>query len=267
MLQFRWFQHFKALVIAASALFLMGICCGFVWLNNHGFEGEWGERIAAELAKQGIHAEFESVRFSPTRGIIAKKVLFYTDQSRTAVWARIPVLRFDVDRGKAFRGELQIRRVILSDAHLSLPISRGGPALQISNFTGSASLDREDRLLLEGARGTLGGMTFLLDLELDEFDLGNLSKDREPGTTLEAPWTIAPSPSANSAFSTVRASWTCAPITTSRTNMAPTTSPLPSRLPISSARVSTITPFPSSLPPSLPGSRRKASGWSARKRA
>ena len=183
MLQFRWFQHFKALVIAASALFLMGICCGFLWLNNHGFEGEWGERIASELARQGIHAEFESVHFSPTRGIIAKKVLFYTDQSRTAVWARIPVLRFDVDRGKAFRGELQIRRVILSDAHLSLPISRGGPALQISNLTGSASLDRENRLLLEGARGTLGGMNFLLDVELDEFDLGYLSKDREPGTT------------------------------------------------------------------------------------
>lgn len=183
MLQFRWFHHFKALVIAASALFLVGVCCGFVWLNNHGFEGEWGERIAAELARQGIHAEFESVRFSPTRGIIAKKVLFYTDQSRTAVWARIPVLRFDVDRGKAFRGELQIRRVFLSDAHLSLPITTDGPALQISNLTGSASLDRENRLLLEGARGTLGGMNFLLDVEFDEFDLVNLSKEREASST------------------------------------------------------------------------------------
>ena len=146
MLHFRWFHHFKALVIAASALFLVGVCCGFIWLNNHGFEGEWGERIAAELARQGIHAEFESVRFSPTRGIIAKKVVFYTDQSRTptSVWARIPVLRFDVDRGKAFRGELQIRRVILHGAHLSVPVSSDGSlTLQITKLTGSATLDRQ----------------------------------------------------------------------------------------------------------------------------
>lgn len=181
MLQLRWFHHFKALLFVGIGLFLVGACAGFVWLNDRGFEGKWGERIAAELSRRGIHAEFESVRFSPTRGIIAKKVIFYTDESRSEVFARIPLLRFDVDRGKAFRGELQIRRVILHDAHLSVPVSSDGSlTLQITKLTGSATLDRQNRLLLENARGTLGGMNFHLDVELDEFELTNIARKREP---------------------------------------------------------------------------------------
>ncbi|MFP6882580.1 MAG: hypothetical protein VCA34_16635 [Roseibacillus sp.] len=181
MLQLRWFHHFKALLFVGIGLFLVGACAGFVWLNDRGFEGKWGERIAAELSRRGIHAEFESVRFSPTRGIIAKKVIFYTDESRSEVFARIPLLRFDVDRGKAFRGELQIRRVILHDAHLSVPVSSDGSlTLQITKLTGSASLDRQNRLLLKNARGTLGGMNFHLDVELDEFELTNIARKREP---------------------------------------------------------------------------------------
>ena len=52
MLQLRWFHHFKALLFVGIGLFLVGACAGFVWLNDRGFEGEWGERIAAELSRQ-----------------------------------------------------------------------------------------------------------------------------------------------------------------------------------------------------------------------
>ncbi|MBJ06215.1 MAG: hypothetical protein CMO40_03725 [Verrucomicrobiaceae bacterium] len=179
----RWLHHFKALVLLATGLTILGCCVGIYVLNSHGFAGRWSERIEAELTRRGIHAEFESVRFSPTRGIIAKKVSLFTDESRNTELARIPVLRFDVDRGKAFRGELQIRSVQLQKARLSVGIG-DGQSLQIDNLTGRASVDRSNRLRLRADRAKLGGMQFKLNVELDGFELANL-RGNEDQTTSE----------------------------------------------------------------------------------
>ena len=180
---FRWLHHFKALALATLALAVLGSCIGLYMLNRHGFAGRWSERIEAELARRGIHAELESVRFSPTRGVIAKKVRFFTDGDRDTEFARIPVLRFDVDRGKAFRGELQIRSVHLQEARLSVPIGEG-EFLQIDDLTGRASVNRNNRLRLEADRATLGGMQFQLNIELGGFELSNL-RGGEDRTTSE----------------------------------------------------------------------------------
>ena len=156
-----------------SIIAILGLLAGLYLLNSHGFAGRWSERIAAELARRGIHAQFESVRFSPTRGVIATKVHFFTDETREEVYASVPVLRFDVDRGKAFRGKLQVRRVYLQDAQLSIPVGNGN-SLRIEDLTGRASVDRHNRLRVEADRGTLRGMKFQLDIELDGFQLGDL---------------------------------------------------------------------------------------------
>ncbi|NRB26285.1 MAG: hypothetical protein HRU37_01225, partial [Roseibacillus sp.] len=132
---FRRLHHFKALVLVSLTLVMLGAFAGLYWLNSHGFAGRWSERIATELARRGIHAEFESVRFSPTRGVIVKEVFFFTDETRQEIYAHLPVLRFDVDRGKAFRGELQIRRANMEDAQLTVPVGED-VSLQIDDLTG-----------------------------------------------------------------------------------------------------------------------------------
>ncbi len=181
MLRPRWFHHFKAVLIASVILLVGGAAAGLLWMNRRGFEGEWSERIAAELSRRGVHADFQWVRFSPLRGVIAREVVVYSDESRQEVVARIPRLIFDVDRGKALRGDLQIRRVILQEAHLSIPIdSNGRQVLEITDLSGRATLDRQNRLVLEGARGTLGGMSFNLDLDLDEFNPTSLAQPKKP---------------------------------------------------------------------------------------
>ncbi|MAT47300.1 MAG: hypothetical protein CMO35_07720 [Verrucomicrobiaceae bacterium] len=177
-------HHFKAATLALLALMILAAGVGLYLLNSHGFAGRWSERIGRELAQRGIHAEFESVRFSPTRGVIASKVRFFTDESRKEVYARIPVLRFDVDRGKAFRGKLQIRRAYLQDAQLTIPVS-DDLSLQISDLTGRASVDRHNRLRLEADRGNLGGMNFQLNIALDDFKIENLRRGPESRTGTE----------------------------------------------------------------------------------
>ncbi|NIP98770.1 MAG: hypothetical protein GWO24_37355, partial [Akkermansiaceae bacterium] len=182
MLKTRWIHHLKAASVAGCVLLVGGAAGGLFVVNQRGFEGEWSERIAAELARRGIHAKFESVRFSPMRGIIARDVVFYSGGSPPHEFARIPRLRFEVDRGKALRGELQIRRVLMHEAELFIPItSDGARTLKVADLKGRARLDSQNRLVLEEARGTLGDMDFSLEVELDEFQFSDVSGTAEPG--------------------------------------------------------------------------------------
>lgn len=172
----RILHHAKGTLIALILLVVGTTFAGLIWLNQNGFEGQWSERISEELASRGIHAEFSWVRFSPTRGILARDVVLYRDESCRDVLARIPKLRFDIDRSKALRGELQIRRVHLHDAELRLPLLPDGGELTITSLFGKARLDRQDRFLLSDARGSLAGMNFRLDVALDGVQLDGLQR-------------------------------------------------------------------------------------------
>ena len=165
----RWLRHFRAATALTLTLMAVGLGLAFYWLNNHGFEGRWSQRIADELARRGIHADFESVRFSPAKGVIATNLKVFTDPSRDTILAKIPSLRLDVDRGMAFRGKLQIRRVYLQNAELNIPLTDEDP-LQINNLTGRVIVDRHDRLLVETSRGTFRGMDIQANIALDDFN-------------------------------------------------------------------------------------------------
>ena len=170
----RWLGHFKPATAVTLILAAVGLGLVSYWLSNHGFEGRWSQRIADELARRGIHADFESVRFSPTKGVIATNLQIFTDESRSRVTARIPDLRLDVDRGQAFRGKLQIRRVYLENAELAIPVTTE-TLLRIHNLTGRLSVDRHDRLTIETTRGTFRGMNIRANIALDNFDPDKLS--------------------------------------------------------------------------------------------
>lgn len=176
----RFVHQAKGTLIALVLLATVSALAGLVWLNQNGFKGEWSERIADELSSRGIHAEFSWVRFSPTRGILARDVVLYRDKTSQEVLARIPRLRFDVDRSKALRGELKIRRVHLHDAELNLPLLPDGGELTITDLFGKAHLDRHDRFVLSGARGSLAGMTFRLDVALDGVELDRWQRRSPP---------------------------------------------------------------------------------------
>jgi hypothetical protein len=152
--------------------------CGLVWLNEQGFGGEWGDRIAAELAERGIHADFREARFSPLQGIIVKGATIYHGDDRSRVFARIPELHIDIDRARAFRGELVLRKLVLQDTDMTIPFATGTgkPAIaEFSKLSGEVTIDRQGRLLLQNAHGLLAGMEFDLHAELDHFELGSIA--------------------------------------------------------------------------------------------
>jgi len=180
MLRVRWLHHCKMAFFALASLAALGLIGALLWLNQRGFEGEWGERIARELDRRGIHADFRQVRFSPLRGILARDVVVYFSASRQRILARIPELEIEVDRTDALKGDLSLRSLFLKDARLAIPVgSDPRHVVRFGNLTGRATLDRQSRLVLDEATGRLAGMDFRLSVELDAFDPARLA-DRTP---------------------------------------------------------------------------------------
>lgn len=174
----RWIHHFKVAVVSTVVVAVAALICGVLWLNEKGFAGEWGARIASELSARGIHADFQEARFSPLHGIIVKNAIVYFDEKQEDRLAHVESLIIDIDRAKALRGELLLRKLELRNATLSIPVATGmgdQSIAEISELNGEVTIDRQGRFLLQKAHGVLAGMEFHLHAELDHFELAHLS--------------------------------------------------------------------------------------------
>ncbi|NNM29200.1 MAG: hypothetical protein HKO57_06745 [Akkermansiaceae bacterium] len=175
----RWIRHCQVALTTTAVLLIAGTACGLLWLNKTGFGGEWGERIGSELARRGIHADFTTVKLSPLRGVIARDVTVYFDASREQVFAEIPLLRIDLDRAKALRGELYLRALNMSRSTLRIPLGSDPEKPRMVTFeelTGAVSIDRHGRLTLENAKGSVAGVPFRMEAELHGFDLSDFTR-------------------------------------------------------------------------------------------
>ena len=191
----RLFEHCQVLLTTLIVVVIAGLLFGVWWINRNGFEGQWGDQVSTELANRGLHADFDSIRFSPIRGLIAKNVVIYGDESREHAFAKIPSLLIDIDRAQAVRGNLIFGKLVLADTKLSLPLPSAEHEtrpLTLDELSAKITLDRQGRLLLERGKGRLGKLDFVLDVELDHFDLSSLGKseteeeDNKTGDLIDA---------------------------------------------------------------------------------
>jgi hypothetical protein len=182
MTRHRLIRNFQVAAMSLGVIAVASLICGLLWLNQRGFSGQWSATISTELAALGIHADFDEARFSPLRGILVTNAVIYFDESRNKIFAEIPSLKIDVDRGKALRGEVLFRKCQLEDASLTIPLlpeDAGGVDLHLHQLSGQVSVDRQGRLILREATGLLKGMNFTLNAELTNFDPGTLSNRAE----------------------------------------------------------------------------------------
>lgn len=134
---------------------------GVYYLNQSGVNDEWRGRIAQELENLGIVADFESLRFEITRGLVATGVRVYADETREDVVARLEHLVIDVDKTKIMRGKVRVDNVALKKANISLPIDSedpDGPRITISELQGEMFLPDKTTLEARDIQGVVAGI-------------------------------------------------------------------------------------------------------------
>jgi len=156
-------------------LVLGGIIGGFFYLNSSGLNDQWRDRIALELENLGIIADFESLRFDASRGLVATGVRVYGDNSRQDVVARLEHLVIDVDKTKLMRGKIRVNKVSLKKANISLPIdpdAPDGPRVIMTELRGDMLFP--DKRTVEGRKisGIVAGIQLNLDAHIWSEHLG-----------------------------------------------------------------------------------------------
>ncbi len=167
---------FAALLAGAGALW---------WANETGLPDAWRAKVEEALAAQGLHAEIESLRYYPLRGIEARAVTVYSDQSRQRRLAHVQEIFIKTDRTKLARGIVRVEHLELSGGGLSLPVdpdNADSKVLRIDQAAGRLLMPGGRRLELRGAHGRVGGIR----VEADALLLGYRPRMTQMPETEEA---------------------------------------------------------------------------------
>lgn len=123
MTSYRFFFYLKTTLIVSFGILIGSFSGLLIYLNNGGLEPLMLTRLNQELEQSGIFVDFERLRFSLTRGIVAKNVTLYEDASRTSKSAFIQQIAIHVDKTKLMRGIIRIYDLHLKGASISIPLT------------------------------------------------------------------------------------------------------------------------------------------------
>ena len=163
------FHHLKFLIVLCMSLSIGVLVGGVYYINQSGINDEWRERIAMELENLGVIADFEALRFEITKGLVAKGVRIYSDETRGDIIANLEHLVIDVDKTKLMRGKFRVHNIALKQADISLPIDPdkpGGPRVMVTDLQGEMFLPDKSTIEARSIEGSLGGIRISMDARL-----------------------------------------------------------------------------------------------------
>ncbi|MFC5051491.1 AsmA-like C-terminal region-containing protein [Rubritalea spongiae] len=163
------FRHFiiRLRVLFTILIFtgIVGVVSGFFYLHEKGFSHEAADRVAAEMERYGIFAEFDNLSFHLIHGLTANNVIFYRTEAREIEIASLPTLAIHVDKTKIMRGTLKITNISIEGANLAIPLVTelpNSPVIQINNVTGSIDLPGRQSVSTTDLTGTYQGIQISL---------------------------------------------------------------------------------------------------------
>ena len=175
MLRRRILHHIRFIAVLCIGLILGTVVGGVYYLNQSGLNDQWRDRIAQELENLGVVADFESLRFQPTKGLVATGVRVYADDSRETIVARLEHLVIDVDKTKLIRGIVRVNNVSLKKADISLPIDPddpNGPRVTMNDLSGDMFLPDKRTIEASGITGMVAGIHLSMNARIWSEHLG-----------------------------------------------------------------------------------------------
>lgn len=166
MLRRRIFHHIRLAFALSIGLSFGLVVGGLYYLNQSGANAQWRIQIAEELENLGIIADFDRLRISPTKGLVAQGVRVYADDSRSEIVARLEHLVIDVDKTKLMRGKLRVNQVALKEATVSLPLDPDdpdGPRVVMEKLSGSMHLPDKRTVEARKLSGLIAGIRVNID--------------------------------------------------------------------------------------------------------
>ena len=153
------------LLVSVAALSLVS---GLIYLNQVGFPGSYGEWIRKELDQRGIHLSFETLRYDPTRGIIATRASLFRDAHRTAALLEADEMILDLDKTKALRGTFKLLGLAITNGNARIPLQDKDDEsfLHANKISGSLEITENGRALLRKTEARIEGIQLEISADL-----------------------------------------------------------------------------------------------------
>lgn len=158
----RLLKNLITLVLVASVITLIG---GLIYLNQIGFPGQYGDWVRKEFSKRGVEVKFDSLRFSPTQGLIATDAQFFTDPSAPEPSVTADYLSIDIDKALALRGQFELREIIVTGGRARLKLDED--ELIASAINAEVTISENQRLQIRNATSLIEGLHVSLEADLD----------------------------------------------------------------------------------------------------
>jgi hypothetical protein len=158
------------LVLVAIVVAIIG---GFIYLNQVGFPGRYGDWLRDELATRGIHLSFDSLRLDLRRGLVAKNVSFYVSAENRMPLLEAGEMTLDLDKTKAIQGEFKLRNIRVTGGTARIPVDENGRMVTARDINGSLIITESGRATIHETTGLIEGIrvTVSADLKLTK-DIG-----------------------------------------------------------------------------------------------
>jgi hypothetical protein len=119
------------------ALVLLTTGATMWYLYRKGFSRSWREWLVDELRSRGVEVAFSKLTVEPFRGLVAKDVKVFENESRKRVIAKVDEIVIEANYAHAARGEPFLNALTLVDASLELPLDSkqpNGPSIKVEKL-------------------------------------------------------------------------------------------------------------------------------------
>ncbi|MGC6427158.1 MAG: AsmA-like C-terminal region-containing protein [Akkermansiaceae bacterium] len=158
----RLLRNLFTLALIAAVAVLFG---GLIYLNQIGFPGQYGEWVRNELSKRGVEVEFESLRFSLRKGLVATNAQFFTKQGDPKPSLTADSLAIDIDKSLALRGQFKLREIFVTGGEAFIELEDDEKILA-TKINAEVFIRDEERLQIRKASCFIAGLHVSLDADL-----------------------------------------------------------------------------------------------------
>lgn len=173
-----FFRLIKNLVITALVLAVIGLIGGLVYLNQIGFPGHYGDWVRAELSERDVEVEFDSLRFSPRKGLIATNAKFFAHKEDITPALTANYISIDIDKSLAIRGQFELREIFISGGNAMLEMEDSQESLAAEKINAEIFLQEDGNIRIRKAEFLVEGCAVKLDADLK---LPTKKETTEPG--------------------------------------------------------------------------------------
>ena len=176
-------RNLRSLAFVLVALTILGVLGAIWWVNHTGLPEPWRETIERAISKQGAHVKIAAIRYLPLQGIIASDVRVFSDPLHQQQISRLERVVLDFEKTKLARGEVQIQKIELNDARLTLPVNPNDPSsekLVVTGAYGTLLMPGDRRFEIRDAHGRIAGIDLRLNARIIGYQQGDPGAPANP---------------------------------------------------------------------------------------